>query len=105
MGLTMNKAQLKNLAAENIERMENDHDLATWLPGVTADVRSVEVGVWRCPSGEIACADGLCNDECGCCDHPALWESPLDSEPECHCGRKAFLVEVVGRIDYSACLA
>ena len=46
MGLTMNKAQLKNLAAENIERMENDHDLATWLPGVTADVRSVEVGVW-----------------------------------------------------------
>jgi hypothetical protein len=104
MGLTMSKLQLENLVRNNVKRMDDDHKLDWWLPGVATDVSSVEIGLWRCPSGEIACAEGCCGD-CDCCDNADLWESPLDWEPECHCGRKAFLVEVVGRIDYSACLA
>jgi hypothetical protein len=102
MGLAMSKAQLENLVTENIKRMDDDHDLSEWLPGVAANVRSVEVGVWRCPSGEVVCAEGMCTDECGCCDHSALWESPMSWEPECGtCGRKAFLLETVGLVDYS----
>jgi hypothetical protein len=100
--MTMSKAQLENLVTENVERIDDDHGLNEWLPGVATDVRSVEVGVWRCPSGDVLCAEGMCSDECGCCENAGLWESPLDCEPECHCGRKAFLVEVVGCFDYSA---
>jgi hypothetical protein len=106
MGLTMSKAQLENLVTENVKRMDDDHDLNEWLPGVAANVRGVEVGVWRCPSGETTCVEGCCGgDGCECCDNAGLWESPLDWEPECRCGRKAFLVEVVGCFDYSAALA
>jgi hypothetical protein len=105
MGLTMSKAQLENLVTENVERMADDHGLNEWLLGVATDVRSVEVGIWRCPSGEITCAEGCCGDECECCDNAGLWESPLDWESECGCGRKAFLVEVVGRFDYSMALS
>jgi hypothetical protein len=102
MGLAMSKAQLENLVTESIERMDDDHDLNELLPGVAADVRSVEVGVWRCPSGEVVCAEGMCTDECGCCENVALWESPLGWVPVCPgCGRKAFLLETVGLVDYS----
>jgi hypothetical protein len=100
--MTMNKTQLENLATENIERIKDDHGLATWLPEVAADVRSVEVGVWRCPSGKVNCAEGMCTDECGCCEKVALWESPLGWAPVCPgCGRKAFLLETVSLVDYS----
>jgi hypothetical protein len=102
--MTMSRAQMMNLVTECIERTEDDHGLNDWLTGVAADAHSVEVGVWRCPVGEVTCAEGMCGD-CGCCDNARLWESPLDWEPECRCGRKAFLVEIVGRFDSSACLA
>jgi hypothetical protein len=104
MGLAMSTAQLENLVRNNVERMEDDHGLNEWLPGVAADVQSVEVGVWRCPSGEITCAEGYCggDPDCGCCDNAGLWESPLGWVPVCPgCGRKAFLLETVGLVDYS----
>lgn len=99
----MSSAQLENLVRDRIERMSGDDGLDEWLPRVARDASDVMVGVWRCPSGEITCAEGCCDDECGCCDNSQLWESPLDWEPECGCcGRKALLVEIVGRFDYTA---
>ena len=58
------------------------------------------VGVWRCPSGEITCREGMCSDSCGCCSNADLWESPIIVAegwgPECAtCGRKAVLVRVL----------
>jgi hypothetical protein len=105
----MSRAQLRNLATENIKRMA-DHGLSDWLPNVVSDVSRVEVGVWRCPVGEVTCPEGGCGgSDCECCEQSDLWESPLngnDWEPECmYCGRKALLVEVVGVIDYSMLLA
>jgi hypothetical protein len=103
------KAQLENLVTDNVERM-HDHGLSDWLPEVESDVSQVEVGVWRCQSGEVTCDEGCCGD-CDCCGNAGLWESPLNAdlmawEPQCgECGRKAFLVEVVGCFDYSAALA
>jgi hypothetical protein len=105
MGLTMNKAQLENLVRNNVERMEDDHGLSWWLPDVATNVQSVEVGLWRCPSGEITCAEGMCGD-CECCSNSNLWESPFDWQVECaDCGQPALLVEYVGRIDYSMLVA
>jgi hypothetical protein len=101
MGLTMSKAQLENLVTDNVERM-HDHGLSDWLPQVAADVCNVEIGIWRCPSGEITCAEGMCGD-CECCSNSNLWESPSDWQPQCSvCNRPALLVEYVGRFDYSA---
>jgi hypothetical protein len=83
--LPMSREQLANLVRGNVERLTDD-ELGSWLPDVVDDIRSVEVGLWRC----------------GCCDNPTLWESPFDWEPECGwCRRKALLVEVVGTFDYS----
>jgi hypothetical protein len=97
----MSAAQLENLVRDNIERLSDDGELESWLPEVVADVGHVEVGLWRCPSGEITCPEDACGD-CGCCGNATLWESPLDWEPLCgHCNRPALLVEVVGRFDYS----
>ncbi|HCG02538.1 MAG TPA: hypothetical protein DEV93_18595 [Chloroflexi bacterium] len=108
------KAQLRNLATENIERMEDEPGLLSgphaWLPEVVKDLSHVEVGVFRCvQGGENRCNPG---PECWCdkcCTNGELWESPLngnDWEPECgECGRKALLVEVVGCIDYTPLLA
>jgi hypothetical protein len=105
MGLTISTAQLENLVRNNVERLEDDHELNEWLPNVVADVQSVDVGLWRCPSGEITCAEGCCGD-CECCDHTALWESPFDWQPQCSwCNRPALLVEYVGRFDYSMLVA
>ncbi len=60
------------------------------------DVERMPVGIWRCPSGQIKCAEGTCTDECGCCENAGLWEAPFFLDPVCaHCGRKAFLVELV----------
>jgi hypothetical protein len=75
MGLTMSAAQLENLVRNNVDRLEDDRELNEWLPGVATDVSSVDVGLWRCPSGEIACDEGCCGD-CDCCDNAGLWESP-----------------------------
>jgi hypothetical protein len=100
--MTMSKAQLENLVRNNVERMEEDHGLNEWLPGVATDVHSVEVGVWRCPSGDVLCAEGMCSDECDCCGNAGLWESPFDWQPQCSgCNRPALLVEHVGTFDYS----
>jgi hypothetical protein len=105
MGLKISTAQLENLVCNNADRLEDDHGLNEWLPGVAADVRSVDVGLWRCPSGEITCDEGCCGD-CDCCDNSRLWESPFDWQVECpDCGQPAFLVECVGRFDLSAALA
>jgi hypothetical protein len=101
--LSMSRTQLKNLVTENVERM-HEHGLSDWLPQVVADVQNVEVGVWRCPSGEITCAEGECG-ECDCCDYAGLWESPFDWKVEClGCGQPALLVEYVGVFDYSMAL-
>jgi hypothetical protein len=98
----MSHEQLENLVRENIERMADDGYLAAWLSEVAADVSNVTVGVWRCPSGEIGCAEGACGDDCACCENSALWESPLDWSPTCmYCERPALLVEIAGRFDYS----
>jgi hypothetical protein len=106
------KAQLRNLATENVKRMADAKHLDEWLPGTVSDVSRVEVGVFRCvQGGENRCNDG---PECWCdkcCTNDELWESPLNGdlmawEPEClGCGRKALLVEVVGVIDYTMLLA
>jgi hypothetical protein len=77
MGLTMSAAQLENLVRNNVDRLEDDRELNEWLPGVATDVSSVDVGLWRCPSGEIACDEGCCGD-CDFCDNAGLWESPFD---------------------------
>lgn len=96
----MSRGQLENLVRENIERMSDEQGLDEWLPHVVADITSVEVGLWRCPSGEVTCPEGACGD-CDCCGNTTLWQSPLDWAPECGwCGRKALLVEVVGRFDF-----
>jgi hypothetical protein len=98
---SMSKAQLENLARDKIERIA-DSD-SSWLRDVAADVHNVEVGIWRCvQGGESRCCAGL-DCDCGeCCENGALWESPLDWEPECGwCGRKALLVEIVGLFDYA----
>jgi hypothetical protein len=92
---SLNRAQLQNLVTENVERMEDDRGLDSWLPNVVSDVSKVTVGIWACPSGE-----------CDCCTNDKLWESPVlpsdEWAPEClYCERKALLVEVVGVIDYS----
>ena len=97
----MSRGQLENLVRDNIERISDDQVLDDWLPHVAADIRAVEVGVWRCLSGKVTCPEGECGD-CDCCENAELWESPLDWEPECgHCGRKALLVEIVGRFDFA----
>jgi hypothetical protein len=63
----------------------------------TKTVQRMVFGVWRCPSGEVLCAEGMCCDDCGCCENADLWEAPMDWEPVCgHCGHNALLVEVVG---------
>jgi hypothetical protein len=104
MGLTMSKAQLKNLVTDRVERM-HDHGLSDWLPNVVSDVSNVEVGVWRCPVGEVTCPEGCCGD-CGCCENAGLWESPFDWQPQCvYCNRPALLVEHVGTFDYSMLVA
>jgi hypothetical protein len=96
----MSHEQLENLVRDRIERLTDDSDLS-WLRDVADDLSNVEIGVWRCPSGEITCAEGACGD-CDCCNNVTLWESPLDWEPECGwCGRKALLVEIVGCLDYA----
>jgi hypothetical protein len=96
----MSAAQLENLVRERIERIADDSD-SSWLRDVADDLGDVTVGIWRCPSGEITCAEGACGD-CDCCDNVTLWESPLDWEPKCmYCGRPALLVEIAGRFDYT----
>jgi hypothetical protein len=46
----------------------------------------------------VTSPEGMCDDECGCCENDALWSSPVVAgwEPECmYCGRKAVLVRVL----------
>jgi hypothetical protein len=98
---SISKAQLENLVRDRIERMADDSDLS-WLRDVADDLSNVDVGVWRCPSGEVGCAEGMCDDDCNCCENAELWESPLEWEPKCmYCGRPALLVEIAGRFDYT----
>lgn len=93
----MSPNQFENLTRANIERMGDDDGLDEWLPDVADDVTTVEVGIWRCAYNNPELDDDIL------CDNAELWESPFDWEPECGwCGRKAFLVEYVGRFDFEA---
>src|SRR5688572_22368772 len=78
-GLLMSRAQRERYVRSDVDRMEDDGRLAEWLPEVVSDLRRVEVGVFRCRSGVILCGEGACDDECGCCETDALWESPINA--------------------------
>ena len=86
--------QFRRYALDDFERLPDDPRLEEWLSDVDPS-GAAPVGLWRCPSGAVTCAEGMCDDDCGCCENDSLWESPRVAgwEPEClYCGRKAALV-------------
>jgi hypothetical protein len=62
----MSCEQLENLVFGRSQRLSDDRALWDWLPHVAADLTAVQVGLWRCPSGEVICPEGECGD-CACC--------------------------------------
>jgi hypothetical protein len=93
----MSLEQWSRYTRGDIQRMVDDQGLDTWHPDVDPSLEA-PIGIWRCPSGEITCAEGCCDDSCACCPNARLWESPVVPgwQPECiECNRLAFLVEIV----------
>jgi hypothetical protein len=96
--LRMSEAQAENYRLRKIRRETEDHLLdEEW--GVD-DLDSLELGIFRCVSGEILCDEGDRGFKCGCCENAGLWESVINVEGHTetcgYCKKPAQLVEVVG---------